>query len=106
LAADVVALRIRQPGLLQTNRHARADLAALADSRPRRAPDRGQWPSPVAEAVEPYVVTHTETHPAWGYRKAWALTCHDGHRVSPATTLRIMRHRGLLQPDGYTRERR
>jgi hypothetical protein len=34
------------------------------------------------------------------------LTRYDGHRASASTTLRILRHRGLLQPAGYTRERR
>ena len=45
-----------------------------------------------------------------GHREVWAatidLTRHDGHRASASTTLRILRRRGLLQPAGYTRERR
>ena len=34
------------------------------------------------------------------------LTRHDGHRATASTTLRNLRRRGLLQPIGYTRERR
>ena len=52
------------------------------------------------------MVKHAETHTAWGHRKVWAMTRHDGHRASASTTLRILRRRGLLQPAGYTRERR
>jgi putative transposase len=69
-------------------------------------PPKGPWPAPVAERVEPYVVTHAEAHSAWGHRKVWAMARFDGHRLSPSTTLRIMRRRGLLQSVGYTRERR
>ena len=69
-------------------------------------PPKGPWPAPVAERVEPYVVKHAEAHSAWGHRKVWAMARFDGHRLSPSTTLRIMRRRGLLQPVGYTRERR
>jgi putative transposase len=69
-------------------------------------PARGPWPAPVAETVEPYVVKHAEAHPAWGHRKVWAMTRHDGHPVSPSTVLRVMRRRGLLQPVDYARERR
>ena len=49
---------------------------------------------PVAELVEAVVVKHAETHPAWGHRKVWAMTRFDGHQVSPATVLRIMRRPG------------
>nr|MBA2768641.1 transposase [Sporichthyaceae bacterium] len=69
-------------------------------------PTRGPWPAPVTEAVEPSVVKHAEAHTAWGHRKVWAMCRHDGHRISAATTLRILRRRNLLQPVGYTRERR
>ena len=80
--------------------------ARARDGRPARGP----WLAPVRETVEPYVVKHAETHTAWGHRTVWApktdLTPQDGHRASPSTTLRILRRRGLLQPPGYTRERR
>ena len=69
-------------------------------------PARGPWPAPVTERVEPYGVKHAEAHPAWGHRKVWAMTRHAGHRISPSTTLRIPRRRGLVQPADYTRERR
>ena len=68
-------------------------------------PTRGPWPAPVSEAVEPSVVNHAETHTAWGHRKVWAMTRHDGHQASASTALRILRRRGLGQPTGYTRER-
>ncbi|WP_261327674.1 IS3 family transposase [Modestobacter marinus] len=69
-------------------------------------PVKGPWPMPVAEAVEAVVVKHAEAHPAWGHRKVWAMARFDGHRVSPATVLRIMRRRGLLPEAAYQRERR
>lgn len=31
---------------------------------------------------------------------------HDGHRVSPATVLRLLREEGLILPAEYQRERR
>ena len=52
-------------------------------------PPRGPWPAPVSEAVEPYLVKHAGTHTAWGHRKVWAMTRHDGHQLSPSTALRI-----------------
>jgi putative transposase len=60
----------------------------------------------VAEAVEAVVVKHAEAHPAWGHRTVWAMARFDGHRISPATVLRIMRRRGLLLEAAYQRERR
>jgi putative transposase len=69
-------------------------------------PVKGPWPMPVAEAVEAVVVKHAEAHPAWGHRKVRAMARFDGHRVSPATVLRIMRRRGLLLEAAYQRERR
>jgi putative transposase len=69
-------------------------------------PTRGPWPMPVSATVETVVVKHAEAHPACGHRKVWALTRFDGHRVSPATVMRILRRRGLLLPAGYQRERR
>jgi transposase InsO family protein len=69
-------------------------------------PVKGPWPMPVAESVEAIVVKHAEAHPAWGHRKVWAMTRFEGHQVSPATVLRIMRRRGLLLEAAYQRERR
>jgi hypothetical protein len=63
------------------------------------------WLMPVAELVEAVVVKHAEAHPAWGHRKVWAMTRFDGHQVSPATVLRIMRRRRLLLEATYQRER-
>ena len=63
-------------------------------------PVRGPWPTPTptptSTALTAAVVAHAEAHPAWGHRKVWAMTRYDGHQVSPATVLRIMRRRGLL----------
>ncbi len=66
----------------------------------------GPWPAPVAATVQDAVVGHAQAHPAWGHRKVWAMTRYDGHRVSPATVLRIMRGRGLLLAADYQAERR
>ncbi len=69
-------------------------------------PVKGPWPAPVAEANEPYLVKHAEAHPAWGHRKVWAMTRHDGCVLSGSTALRVLRRRGLTLPAHYTRERR
>jgi transposase InsO family protein len=61
---------------------------------------------PVSSAVEAAVVKHAEAHVAWGHRKVWAMTRYDGHQVSPATVLRILRRRGLILAADYQRERR
>jgi transposase InsO family protein len=45
-------------------------------------------------------------HPAWGHRKVWAMVRYDGHRVSAATVLRLLREEGLLLEATYQRERR
>jgi hypothetical protein len=45
----------------------------------------------VSTVVEAAVVKHAQAHVAWGHRKVWAMTRYDGHQVSPATVLRIMR---------------
>nr|WP_281356907.1 IS3 family transposase [Fodinicola acaciae] len=45
-------------------------------------------------------------HPAWGHRKVWAMVRHDGHVVSEATVLRLLRDEGLILPAHYQRERR
>ncbi|MGH3750316.1 MAG: transposase [Micromonosporaceae bacterium] len=69
-------------------------------------PMRGPWPMPVSTAAEAAVVKHAEAHVAWGHRKVWAMTRYDGHVVSQATVLRILRRRGLILAADYQRERR
>jgi transposase InsO family protein len=69
-------------------------------------PPKGPWPQPARVAVRDVVVKHVSAHPAWGHRKVWAMTRHDGHRVSQATVLRILRDEGLILPAEYQRERR
>jgi putative transposase len=34
---------------------------------------------------------HALAHPAWGHRKVWAMVRHDGHVVSQASVLRLLR---------------
>jgi putative transposase len=60
------------------------------------APVKGPWPRPVRERVRD----------AGGHRKVWAMCRHDGHRVSQATVLRLLRGEGLLLEANYQRERR
>lgn len=43
---------------------------------------------------------HALAKPAWGHRKIWAMTRHDGHKVSQATVLRLLRDDGLILPSG------
>lgn len=71
-------------------------------------PDRGPWPAPVVEAIEPTVAKLAGDWPAWGHRKIHAM-----HRIdfptlpaSPSSVERAMRRRELLQPVGYQAERR
>src|SRR3712207_2509515 len=40
------------------------------------------------------------------FRSVWAMCRHDGHRVSQATVLRLLREEGLLLEATYQRERR
>ena len=56
---------------------------------------RGPWPRPAREAALELAVKHALAHPAWGHRKIWAMVRHDGHVVSEATVLRILRDEGL-----------
>ncbi len=72
----------------------------------RGLPARGPWPRPARGAARDRVLVHASAHPAWGHRKIWALVRHDGHVVSEATVLRILRDEGLILPDEYQRERR
>ena len=70
------------------------------------APVKGPWPRPVRERVRDAARRHALAHPAWGHRKVWAMCRHDGHRVSQATVLRLLRGEGLLLEANYQRERR
>ncbi|MER5635414.1 integrase core domain-containing protein [Kitasatospora sp. NPDC002227] len=67
---------------------------------------RGPWPRPARESVRETARRHALAHPAWGHRKVWAMCRHDGHRVSQATVLRLLRDEGLLLEANYQRERR
>ncbi|WP_246840059.1 integrase core domain-containing protein [Auritidibacter sp. NML130574] len=69
-------------------------------------PPKGPWPQPAREAARAIVVKHALAHPAWGHRKIWAMTRHDGHRVSQATVLRTLRDEGLILPAEYQKQRR
>ncbi|GGF23219.1 transposase [Subtercola lobariae] len=69
-------------------------------------PPKGPWPRPARVGARELVVKHAQAHPAWGHRKVWAMTRHDGHRVSQATVLRLLRDEGLILPADYQRERR
>ncbi|WP_100813977.1 integrase core domain-containing protein [Microbacterium lacus] len=69
-------------------------------------PPKGPWPQPARDAARALTITHAMAHPAWGHRKVWAMTRHDGHRVSQATVLRLLRDEGLILPARYQRERR
>lgn len=66
----------------------------------------GLWPQPARDAARDLVTKHALATPAWGHRKIWALTRHDGHRVSQATVLRLLRDDGLILPSGYQKQRR
>ena len=66
----------------------------------------GPWPRPAREAARERVLKHAAEHSAWGHRKIWAMVRHDGHIVSEATVLRILRDEGLILPARYQRERR
>ena len=69
-------------------------------------PVKGPWPKPARDAVRDRVLAHAAAHPAWGHRKIWAMVRHDGHVVSEATVLRLLRDERLILPDNYQRERR
>jgi putative transposase len=70
------------------------------------AKPKGPWPRPAREAAAELVREHALAHPVWGHRKIWAMVRHDGHVVSEATILRVLRDEGLLLPAHYQRERR
>lgn len=72
-----------------------------AGERPKRP-----WPRPAREAARELARKHALAHPAWGHRKVWAMVRHEGHVVSEATILRLLRDEGLILPAHYQRERR
>lgn len=69
-------------------------------------PPKGPWPQPGRAAARDVVTKHALAHPAWGHRRIWAMVRHDGHRVSQATVLRILRDEGLILPAEYQKQRR
>ena len=69
-------------------------------------PGKGPWPRPAREQVREAARRHALAHPAWGHRKVWAMCRHDGHQVSQASVLRLLRDEDLLLPASYQRERR
>lgn len=69
-------------------------------------PQKGPWPQPARDAARGLATKHALKHPAWGHRKIWALTRHDGHKVSQATVLRLLRDDGLILPSEYQKQRR
>src|SRR5660397_24710 len=69
-------------------------------------PPKGPWPQPARRAARDLALKHATAHPAWGHRKVWAMTRYDGHRVSQATVLRLLRDERLILPAHYQRERR
>lgn len=69
-------------------------------------PPKGPWPRPARESARAVARRHALAHPAWGHRKVWAMCRHDGHVVSQATVLRLLRDEGLILEANYQRERR
>jgi putative transposase len=67
---------------------------------------KGPWPRPAREAALELARKHALAHPVWGHRKIWAMVRHDGHVVSQATILRLLRDEELILPAHYQRERR
>ncbi|WP_420313616.1 transposase [Actinopolymorpha alba] len=88
-------------------RHARADSAALAVKETRRSALEGAVVAASAVGSGGAGGQACAGHPAWGHRKVWAMVRHEGHVVSEATILRLLRDEGLLiLPAEYQRERR
>ena len=56
----------------------------------------GPWPQPARAAALELARKHALAHPGWGHRKIWAMVRHDGHVVSEATILRLLREEGLI----------
>ncbi len=76
-----------------------------AKARQDRGP-KGPWPQPARTAARDLVVGHALAKPLWGHRKTWALARHDGHKVSQATVLWLLRDEGLLLASEYQKQRR
>ena len=53
---------------------------------------KGPWPA--RHSATEVTLRHALAHPAWGHRKVWAMVRHDGHRVSEAAVLRLLRNEG------------
>ena len=70
------------------------------------AQPKGPWPRPARSAASELALHLALAHPAWGHRKIWAMVRHEGHKVSQATILRLLRDEGLILPAHYQRERR
>lgn len=64
------------------------------------------WPTPARDEARELTFKHATKHTACGHRKIWAMVRHDGHVVSEATVLRLLRDEGLILPAHYQRERR
>ncbi len=62
---------------------------------------KGPWPRPARSAALGLARKHALAHPAWGHRKIWAMVRHEGHVVSEATILRLLRAEGLILPAAY-----
>lgn len=70
-------------------------------------PEKGPWPAPVVDRIEPLVDKYAQDWPAWGHRKIRAIAAADGHQVgSESSVKRAMARRDLLQPVAYQAERR
>jgi transposase InsO family protein len=71
-------------------------------------PEKGPWPAPIVDAIEPTAAKLAAEFPAWGHRKIWALhrLDHPDQPASMSSVERAMRRRGLLQPVDYQAERR
>ena len=44
-------------------------------------PEKGPWPAPVVDRIEPLVDKYAQDWPAWGHRKIRAIAAADGHDV-------------------------
>lgn len=70
-------------------------------------PEKGPWPAPVVDRIEPVIAKYAQDWPAWGHRKVRAIAAIDGHDVgSESSVKRAMARRDLLQPIAYLAERR
>jgi len=77
-----------------------------ARERAGRPAEKGPWPAPVVDPLEPVAAKYAADWPAWGHRKIHAMMAVDGHEASVSSVERALRRRDLLQPVDYQRERR